>query len=110
MGKIGVNEHTCGDEGLGRRLASEMGERERWTDAFECAEIPEDHRGLAGPEAEYGVVRLTPFVVEKSCAVGRVRARWTLSIGCDVHAKKQKQKKTPLMVSTGVVFRGKVGG
>jgi hypothetical protein len=100
-------EHTCGDEGLGRRLASEMGERERRTDAFECAEIPEDHRGLAGPEAEYGVVRLAPFVVEQSCAAGRVRARWALSIGCD--ATRQK-KKTPLMVSTGVVFRGEVGG
>jgi hypothetical protein len=72
---------TCGDERLGGRLAREMGERERRADAFERAEVSEDHRGLAGPEAEYGVVRLAPFFVEQACAAGRVQARWALPSG-----------------------------
>jgi len=54
----------CGYEGFGRRLAREVRERQRWADAFERAEVPEYHRGLAGPEAEDGLVGLPPFFVE----------------------------------------------
>jgi hypothetical protein len=69
---------TCGYEGLGRRLAREVRERERRADAFERAEVPEDHRGLAGPEAENGLVGLAPLFVEQSCANMRVWARRAL--------------------------------
>ena len=69
---------TCSYEGLGRRLAREVRERERRADAFKRAEVPEDHRGLAGPEAEDGLVRLAPLFVEQSRAGRWVWARWTL--------------------------------
>jgi len=70
-------EHTIeqrGYEGLGRRLAGEMREREGRADAFERAEVPEDHRGLAGPEAENGLISLAPLFVEQSCASRRLWA------------------------------------
>ena len=65
-----------------------MGERERRADAFERAEVAEDHRGLGGSEAEDGMVGLAPFVVEQSRAVGRVWARWALHV-------REKKKKPP---------------
>ena len=55
---------TRGYEGLGRRLAGKMREREGRADAFEGAEVPEDHRGLAGPEAENCLIGLAPLFVE----------------------------------------------
>jgi len=69
---------TCSYEGFGGRLAGEMGERERGTDAFERAEVAEDHRGLAGSEAEDGLVGLAPFFVEQSRACRRVWTRRAL--------------------------------
>jgi hypothetical protein len=65
---------TRGYEGLGRRLACEMREREGRADAFERAEVPEDHRGLAGPEAENGLIGLAPLFVEQSRAGRRLWA------------------------------------
>jgi hypothetical protein len=77
-GGVGGRPRTCGYEGLGRCLAGEVRECERRADAFERAEVPEDHRGLAGSEAEDGLVGLAPLFVEQSCAGRRVWARWTL--------------------------------
>jgi hypothetical protein len=54
---------TGGDECLGGRLAHEVREREWGTDALERAEVPEDHRRLAWPEAEDGLVSLPPLFV-----------------------------------------------
>jgi len=69
---------TGGDERFGGRLAHEMGEREWGADALERAQVPEDHRGLARPEAENGLVGLPPFFVEKPRTCLRVWAGWTL--------------------------------
>ena len=69
---------TRGYECLGSRLACEMREREGRADAFERAKVPEDHRGLAGPETEDGMVGLAPLLVEESRTGRWVRARWAL--------------------------------
>ena len=82
--RLGRWVRTCGYEGLGRRLACEVREREGWADAFERAEVPEDHRGLAGPEAENGLVGLAPLFVEQSGAGGRLWTRWALE-GSYIH-------------------------
>ena len=69
---------TGGDERLGGRLAHEVRERERGTDALERAEIPENHRGLAWPESENSLVGLPPLFVEEPRASLRIWAGWTL--------------------------------
>jgi hypothetical protein len=69
---------TGGYECLGGRLACEMREREGRADTFERAEVPEDHRGLARPEAEDGLVGLAPLLLEQSRAGRGIRARRTL--------------------------------
>jgi hypothetical protein len=83
---------TCSYKGLSRRLAREVRERERRADAFERAEVPEDHRGLAGPEAENGMIGLAPLFVEQSCAGRRVWARRALEheslVRVHVHVQK----------------------
>jgi hypothetical protein len=63
-GEKGVGLRTCDYECLGGRLAGEMREREGRADPFERAEVPEDHRGLAGPETEDGLVGLAPLLVK----------------------------------------------
>ena len=75
---------TRGYEGLRCRLAGEVREREGRADAFERAEVPEDHRGLAGPEAENGLVGLAPLFVEQSGAGRRFWTRWALE-GSHIH-------------------------
>ena len=73
-------KRTGSDEGLGGRLAHEMREREWGTDAFERAEVPEYHRGLAWSEAEYGLISLPPLFVEKPRAGLRIWAGRTLRV------------------------------
>ena len=74
-----VRLRTCGYECLGGCLACEMGEREGRANPFERTEVPEDHRGLTGPETEDGLVGLAPLLVEQSRASRRVRARRALN-------------------------------
>jgi hypothetical protein len=69
---------TGSDERFGGRLAYEVREREWGTDAFERAEVPEYHRGLARSEAEDGLVSLPPLFVEKPRASLRIWAGRTL--------------------------------
>jgi hypothetical protein len=40
-------------------------ECEGWADTFEHAQVPVVHRGLAGPEAEDGMVGLAPLFIEE---------------------------------------------
>lgn len=84
---------TCGYERFGRRLAGEMGERERGTHALERAEVAEDHRGLAGSEAEDGLVGLAPFFVEQPRACRRLWTRWALW-GAPARAGEKKRHRT----------------
>ena len=77
-GWVGGWVRTGGDERLGGRLAHEVRERERGTDALERAEIPENHRGLAWPESENSLVGLPPLFVEEPRASLRIWAGRTL--------------------------------
>ena len=82
-----LGKRTGSDECFGGRLAHEVREREWGTDAFESAEVPEYHRGLAWPEAEYGLISLPPLFVEKARAGLRVWAGRTLFVASDVLKK-----------------------
>ena len=88
---VDAGVRTCSYERLGSCLAGEMGKREGRTDAFERAEVAEDHRWLAGSEAEDGLVGLAPFFVEQLRACGQVWTRRTLRM----RARSQTNTRPP---------------